>query len=344
MRFPPAFRFAPLLMTLAAPPLAAQTPTPTPTPTPSPDDSFYSRSLHFTNRGIVYNYERGLQRLTGFPADRLGCTKASCHVKSCDVCHRTEANGRAVYSVAQARTEKACAACHGEPDPKDTDVHVRKGLRCMDCHSVREIHGDGTPYDSVWQQGALGVRCEGCHTDLKKIPSHTVHSGKIDCGACHTRETATCFNCHIDSRLAGVQDASIKREGLTFLINHDGRVKLGNLLTYVYKNGTAITVAPTYPHKISSQGRTCAECHGTRIAKEVAAGTLVLTRFENGELTSIKGVVPVVDPATWKVAFLGRQGEKWVPLANPQAPIVAFSGFSSPLTREQLAKLVSEAR
>jgi hypothetical protein len=340
MRFPSALRIAPLLGTLAAVPLAAQTPA----PAPAPDDSFYSRSLHFTNRGIVYNYEKGLQRLTGFPADRLGCTKASCHVKSCDVCHRTEANGRAAYSVAQARSEKACAACHGEPDPKDTDVHVRKGLKCMDCHSAREIHGDGTLYDSVWQPGAMSVRCEGCHKDLKKIPSHTVHDGKLDCGVCHTRETSTCFNCHIDSRLAGVRDVSIKREGLAFLINHDGRVKLGNVLSYVYKNGTAITVAPTYPHKISKQGRTCAECHGTQIAKDVSAGALVLTRFENGELTSIRGVVPVVDPMIWKVAFLGREGEKWVPLANPQAPLVTFSGFSSPLTKEQLAKLVSEGK
>jgi hypothetical protein len=137
---------------------------------------------------------------------------------------------------------------------------------------------------------------------------------------------------------------SIKREGLVFLINHDGRVKLGNVLSYVYKNGTAITVAPTYPHKISKQGRTCAECHGTEIAKDVAAGALVLTRFENGELTSIKGVVPVVDPMTWKLAFLSREGEKWVPLANPRAPLVTFSGFSSPLTKEQLAKLVSEGK
>ena len=318
--------------------------TPAPAPKPNPDDSFYSRSLHFTNRGIVFNYDHGLKRLTGFPADRLGCTKSSCHVKSCDVCHKVEAGGKAAYSAAQAKSEKACAACHGAPDPKDTDVHVRKGMKCLDCHPVRDIHGDGTLYDSAWQEGAVQVRCENCHKDLSKTPSHTVHGGKVDCSACHTREVSTCLNCHVDSRLAGVADASIKRDGMFFLVNHAGRVKLANVLTYVYKNGTAITVAPVYAHKIVRQGRTCAECHGTANVKAVAAGSFVLSRFERGELTMAAGVIPVVDPAAWKVAFLTKEGAKWVPLPNPQPPIVAFSGFSSPLTKAQVASLAIERK
>jgi len=124
-----------------------------------------------------------------------------------------------------------------------------------------------------------GRAVRGMHTDLKKNPESYRAQRQDRLRRMPHPGDGTCFNCHIDSRLAGVQDASIKREGLTFLINHDGRVKLGNLLTYVYKNGTAITRGAHLPHKISSQGRTCAECHGTRIAKEVAAGTLVLTRF-----------------------------------------------------------------
>jgi hypothetical protein len=342
MRLRFTLHLATVLVCLAPVVVVAQAPPPA--PSPDRDDSFYSRSLHFTNRGIVFNYDRGLRRLTGFPADRLGCTKSSCHVKSCDTCHRVDADGKARYSVAQAKSEKACAACHGASDPKDTDVHVRKGMRCLACHGVRDIHGDGTLYDSAWQEGAVQVRCETCHKDLSKSPSHTVHHGKVDCSACHTRELSTCFNCHIDSRLAGVQDVSIKRDGLAFLVNHGGRVTLANVLTFVYKNGTAITVAPLYAHKITRQGRTCAECHGTQNAVGVAAGTFVLSRFERGELTTAAGVIPVVDPAAWKLAFLGREGGKWVPLANPQPPIIAFSGFSSPLTKEQLASLVANRK
>jgi hypothetical protein len=337
MRLPRVLHIGLVLGALAATPLVGQT------PTPAPDDSFYARSLHFTNRGIVYNYERGLGRLTGFPAEKLGCTKASCHVTSCDPCHKQEADGKASYSVAQARSGKPCVTCHGEADPKDTDVHVRKGMKCMDCHTARELHGDGTLYDSAWQPAALDVRCERCHTELSKTASHTVHGGKLDCSACHTSEVSTCFNCHIDARLAGVKNVSIKRDGLFFLVNHDNRVKLANVLTYVYGKGTLITVAPTYAHKISKAGRTCADCHGAATVRAAAAGTLAISHFAAGKLTTAKGIIPVFEGMTWNVAFLDRNGDTWVPLADAKPPIVSFSGFSSPLTKEQLEKLEKPA-
>jgi len=302
--------------------------------TPKPAD--YTKSLHATNQGLVYAYDHGLRKLTGFPADRIGCTKDSCHARTCDVCHDVDAAGKVVKTAAsQAKLEKACATCHGVADPKDVDVHVRKGMKCLDCHTAREIHGDGTLYNSAWQEGAMQARCENCHKDLSKSRSHTVHQGRVDCSACHTREVRACFNCHIDSRLAGVSDASIRK---------DGRVKLANVLTYVYKNGTAITVGPAFGHKIVKEGRACAECHGNANVKAIAAGTFVLSRFERGELTTATGIVPVSNPAAWKIAFLGRDGGKWVPLASPQAPIVAFGGFSSPLTRAQLAQLAAEKK
>jgi hypothetical protein len=347
MRFPPALRVFMGLGALAAAPLVAQTPTPPPATTPPPaavaaapaGDSFYANSLHFTNRGIVYNYDRGLGRMTGLPANKLGCTAASCHVTSCDPCHKQEADGKAAYTVAQARSEKACAACHGEPDAKDVDVHVRKGMKCMACHTTREIHGDGTRYDSAWQPGAMDARCERCHQGRPKSASHTVHGDKLDCAACHTSESTTCFNCHIDSRLAGVKGASIKRDGLFFLVNHGGRVKLANVLTYVYGKATMITIAPSAPHKIGKAGRTCAECHGAATVRDAAAGTLEISRFSGGELTTTKGIIPVFDGMTWKVAFLGREGAKWVPLADAKPPEIVFSGFAMPLTRAQLAKI-----
>ena len=119
---------------------------------------------------------------------------------------------------------------------------------------------------------------------------------------------------------------------------------LANVLTFVYRDGTAITVAPVYAHKIARKGRACAACHGTANAKAVAAGTFVLSTFENGRMKTAPGIVPVVDPSAWTVAFLGREGGKWVPLANPKKPIVAFSGFSSPLTKAQLASLATEQK
>jgi hypothetical protein len=318
----------------------AQKPAPASASTPAD----YSKSLHVTNQGLVYAYDHGLRKLTGLPADRIGCAKDACHARTCGVCHDVDAAGSVVSPVSRAKTEKACEPCHGAPDPKDVDVHVRRGMTCLDCHTAREIHGDGKAYDSAWQEGAMQTRCENCHKDVSKSRSHTVHQGKVDCSACHTREMRACFNCHIDSRLAGVSDASIRHDGPVYLANHGGRVKLANVLTYVYKNGTALTVGPAFGHKIVKEGRTCAECHGTANVKAVAGGSFVLSRFERGELTTATGIVPVSNPAAWKIAFLTKDGAKWVPLANAKAPIVAFSGFSSPLTKDQLARLAAERK
>ena len=339
MRHRFTLHLATMLVSAASAGALAQTPAPAPTP------ADYGKSLHVTNRGLVYAYDHGLRKLTGLPADRIGCTKDACHARTCDVCHEVDAAGKVVQTASsQSKLEKACAACHGAPDPKDVDVHVRRGMKCMDCHTVREIHGDGKVYDSAWQEGAMQTRCENCHKELSKSRSHTVHRGKVDCGACHTKEMRACFNCHIDSRLAGVSDASIRKDGAIYLVNHGGRVRLANLLTYVYKSGTAVTVGPAFGHKIVKAGRACAECHGTANVKAVAAGTFVLSRFDRGELTTATGIVPVSNPAAWKIAFLGREGGKWVPLAKPKAPIVAFGGFSSPLTKEQIARLAAERK
>ena len=78
--------------------------------------------------------------------------------------------------------------------------------------------------------------------------------------------------------------------------------------------------------------------------KAVVAGTFTLSPFERGELTTATGIVPVSNPAAWKVAFLTKDGAKWVPLAKPEAPMVAFGGFSSPLTKAQVASLATERK
>ncbi len=340
MRIRSLLHLALALILLSSAAALAQKPAPASAPTPAT----YGKSLHVTNQGLVYAYDHGLRKLTGFPADRIGCTKDACHARTCGVCHDVDAAGKVATPVSRAKAEKACEPCHGAPDPKDVDVHVQKGMKCLDCHTAREIHGDGKAYDSAWQEGVLQTRCENCHKDLSKSRSHTVHKGKVDCSACHTLQVRACFNCHIDSRLAGVSEASIRHDGAVYLVNHAGRVRIANLLTYVYKTGTAITVGPAFGHKIVKQGRACADCHANANVKAIAAGTFVLSRFERGELTTATGIVPVTDPAAWKIAFLGREGKKWVPLARPEAPIVAFGGFSSPLTKAQLASMATERK
>jgi len=310
-------------------------------PPPEPAESFYATSLHATNRGIEFVYSKehgGLERLTGMSATELGCTKAKCHVRNCDTCHKSEADGKASFTTDPARIQRACDRCH--PVAKDDpDVHFSKGMRCMRCHTAREIHGDGTAWETYMRPGALDARCETCHTGLSPTASHTVHRGKLDCAACHTGETTTCLNCHVETRLAQGKDSSIPVSGIVFLVNHDSRVTTGNLLSYVYRGRTMITVAPAYFHSITRKGRTCADCHGSPIVASVAAGTFVPFRWENGAMTATAGVVPVVDGVDWKLPFLDRRGDGWVPLTDAPAPLLNYSGFCTPLSREQLARL-----
>jgi hypothetical protein len=314
---------------------------PTPTPMPEPAESFYATSLHATNRGIEYLYAKeqgGLELLTGMTADEMGCLKGKCHVRNCDTCHKIEVEGKAAFTTDKARIQQACDRCH-PVDKDDPDVHVSKGMRCVDCHSAREVHGDGTIWYSARQPGAIDTTCERCHAAISKTASHTVHGGRLACQSCHTREFITCLNCHIETRQKQGKDSSIQVRDILFLVNHDGRVTTANLLSYVYKGRTMITIAPAFSHSIRREGLRCADCHGSANVRAVAAGTLVPFRWENGAIAVTKGVVPVLDGMTWTMPFLEREGDAWVPIADPPKPLLTLAGYSSPLSREQLARL-----
>jgi len=48
------------------------------------------------------------------------------------------------------------------------DIHHQKGLECIDCHTAREIMGDGYSYRNMYQQ--TEVRCEDCHGSGQQAP------------------------------------------------------------------------------------------------------------------------------------------------------------------------------
>lgn len=329
--------FAVAVVILCGAPTRAADPPPAP-----PDESFYNQSLHYTNRGIEWVYSKeqgGLETITGVPASELGCTAARCHARTCDTCHRKDVDGKAAFTVDPAVAQAACEKCHGAPEKDDPDVHVRAGMKCMDCHSVREIHGDGVLYDSFNQPGVLDTRCGKCHPNPGRSASHTVHGGKLDCSACHSREAANCLNCHIETRIQDKKSVSIRMDGMLFLVNHEDRVTPANFLSYVSGNRTMITLAPSFGHSIRKEGRRCPECHGSPTVRAIAGDRFVAASWKKGKLTNAKGVIPVLDGMTWRIPYLTRRDTTWVPLPRPDAPVVHFSGFCGPLTREQLARL-----
>ena len=212
---------------------------------------------------------------------------------------------------------------------------------CMDCHTAREIHGDGTEYKSYNEPGFFDVKCSNCHSALTKSASHTVHKNKLDCAVCHTAETVTCLNCHIDARLEKTKVKTPQLKNLFFLVNHDGKIKLANMLSYVYQGKTMITFAPTFSHSIKKEGKKCADCHVSQIVNDMAKNKFNLVRWENNELKSAEGVVPVLEGYNWNLVYMNWNiaDSCWVPINNPPEPLLNYSGFCSPITKEQFLKL-----
>jgi hypothetical protein len=309
-------------------------------------DGIFATSLHATSRGVAHWYSKeqgGLESLTGLPITRFNCV--SCHADSCDTCHLKEEGGVRVYSRRQALQTATCAKCHGFADVAATrkkggviDVHFEKGMACMDCHTAREVHGDGRIYNSLRQEGAMDVSCGGCHEKLSGIASHTVHGGKLDCGACHLKTVPSCHNCHVETRLTG-KSLSLPMNNAVFLVNERGKVKAATCLTFVYQNKTMVEFIPNYTHTIVKEGRACKDCHGTSVAADIQSGKFAPGRLVNGGFESVSGVVPVVDGMKWNFVFFDYKEGRWTPNPNAAAPVVHYSGYSSALTAEQFKRL-----
>jgi hypothetical protein len=322
------------LLTMAPAALRAQTPPPS-------SDSLYTRSLHFTTKGFAHWYAKeqgGPELITGQPYSAMGC--GDCHVGSCDICHRKDVDGKAVYSLEPARAEAACAKCHTVPtgEKAKADVHASRGMTCMSCHTTREIHGNGVAYDTYAQPGAVEAKCENCH-DGEKCKGFTVHKAKVDCTACHARAATQCHNCHLDTKLRDKKSISVPLENVLFLVNHDGRVTAGTFLSYAYHNRTMITFGRSFSHSVVRQGRACAECHGTKNVRDLAGNTFRLMQWENGQIRNVQGVIPVVDGTRWNAVFLDRRDDTWIQLEHAAEPLIQYSAYCTPLSRGQLERM-----
>ncbi len=56
------------------------------------------------------------------------------------------------------------------------DIHLQKGMHCVDCHFYQDLHGDGNLYTNNWD--AVEIECEDCH-GFKQKRSFEVNPGKL---------------------------------------------------------------------------------------------------------------------------------------------------------------------
>lgn len=315
------------------------------------EDCFFLSSLHFTTRGMAYWYDKergGLETLTGIPytSPQLDCI--NCHVKSCDVCHKETTGDKSAYSVEAARNQDVCLKCHKrakaimkfDKDANQVDVHLSKQMLCTDCHSGKDVHGDGKEYYSMKQPGAIAAQCESCHPSTPDSISHKIHGQKLECKSCHVRHVVSCQNCHFETIITERKRVDIKVSGWLFLMNYEGKVTSANTQTFVAPGDkTFMLFAPQNSHSIMREGRKCGDCHGTEAVRQAMSGKVKLTWLDNGELRNLKGVIPVGDEVFYDCVYQNYTDGKWVPIDNPPSPLVQYSGFGKPLTKEQLKKL-----
>ena len=122
----------------------------------------YRKSLHYTTIG---QRNRVVKRMSAeetkvFDEKVFEKSCRSCHA-SCGDCHvKSPAIGGVSvglinkHKFVRKDEGKTCAFCHGgRVYPEYTgeyggnaDVHYQKGMMCMDCHTMDELHGDGKAY------------------------------------------------------------------------------------------------------------------------------------------------------------------------------------------------------
>lgn len=310
---------------------------------PSPDTTFPS-SLHATGRGMITWYSAsngGFEQFTAIPYDQLNCR--GCHRPLCENCHTTAGD-----SVPQLK----CLGCHGLVDAEwsnYTDVHRAAGMECMDCHSLREMHGDGSSYESILDAGATDATCEECHPIRTENEYHTLHSETVNCSACHAQGVVTCYNCHFETEIEQNRKLSYGLfTGWIFLVNRDGQVHAANFQNVKYRQHTFLAMAPFVPHTIARNARTCADCHDSpTLVEYLQTGAIQAARWDSvtNSMTHATGVIPV--PPDWNTAlqfdFVDRAPDgTWVFMER--GPDESQMLFGTPLTAAQLERLARGGR
>lgn len=145
---------------------------------------------------------------------------------------------KVLFDVVREVPARRCYFCHSTVDISqtgqgrwnaDADIHLARGLTCVDCHHNGLDHAmtrgyDGDPAAAAGGANAAAVTCRGCHLASEPdrvfargragapYPRHEglppVHLQKLSCTACHSgpqpEQTARRFKTSLAHRLGGL--------------------------------------------------------------------------------------------------------------------------------------------
>ncbi len=138
---------------------------------------------------------------------------------------------------------------------RQMDIHFQRGMHCIDCHFLQDVHGDGHVYSTNWD--ALEVECEDCHGSTAR--SRLVTSGP---------------NGGNDLRLGKTDD------GLPFFEEKGGAI--------LQRSRVTPGLAWKIPQTIDSQSPYAREAHDSRHLAAPGAGSTFAGAQGSSELTSAK--------------------------------------------------------
>ncbi|HEY0995509.1 MAG TPA: cytochrome c3 family protein [Gemmatimonadaceae bacterium] len=316
-------------------------------------------SLHGTAQGMKtwYTDPTGFGALINVPYEQLAC--GQCHTgkknadgttsseQDCAQCHNAGVEPSTASLAATA--EATCLACHSRQASENAltvgDVHRARGMKCWDCHTSREIHGDGKAYLTMFDEGATEARCENCHQQAPATRSHTVHGKKLACATCHMQTSVTCYNCHFETEITEKKKLPYaKLSGWQFLGNYRGQVYPMNFQSVTYQGKAFVAIGPYYGHTIANAGRQCNDCHGIQAVRDYnLTGKITVAKWDpvQKKIIPSTGVMPV--PADFEKAFemdfLARENGQWIFLKTGADRMHMLRG--TPLTQAQINRLVN---
>ncbi len=106
-----------------------------------------------------------------------GVTYTGVPTKTCSTCHNRGKRIGVSYEGLMETAYNPTWGEHGEAQPKlhtkhylhlKEDVHMKKGMLCQDCHTTRDLHGDGFLVGATL--GPVEIECQDCHGTTKKYP------------------------------------------------------------------------------------------------------------------------------------------------------------------------------
>jgi hypothetical protein len=311
---------------------------------------YFKTSLHHTGRGLAFWYgkeQKGLELLTRQPYEKLACKQ--CHIGSCQGCHQPVKKIKEPEGKPVPVNQETCLKCHDRlaglrkrmRETRKEDVHTARGMTCMDCHTSREMHGDGQVYQSQKQPGAMDTRCDKCHEELTNSLSHRKHWKKVECQACHAQTVLNRTSTQFNLLAREGKRVTIPESDWIFLMSREGKLTAAGVESWVLPDGkTLMAFTPDGSHSVGKTGRKCGECHGSAWMVQARKGQVNLSWMEKGEIQRGKGLVPVLENAAYHLIQQQFQNGKWTPLENPGPATVQYAGFGGAITEKHFRKML----